>query len=145
MIFEFWKFRKFFCNQWAYLEGVCFLILCDLRPILGFWILRGNFWVWFFSFESCFGFRGGCFLTFFIWGFFYSQKLLSTNSDGGGKENVLLIVWLSDDKAKTAVVGSWQFAVRFLLAQEGELLLWLFHRSAIDFQLQSFKKDQKGV
>ena len=45
LIFEFWKFRKLFWNQWAYLGRVCFLTFCDLRLILGFWILRGNFLV----------------------------------------------------------------------------------------------------
>ena len=45
LIFEFGKFRKLFWNPWAYLGGVCFLTFCDLRLILGFWILRGHFLV----------------------------------------------------------------------------------------------------
>ena len=43
------------------------MTFCDLRLILGFWILRGTFLVWFFSFEnfkSSFGISGVCFLTF---------------------------------------------------------------------------------
>ena len=65
-------------NQWAYLRGVCFLIFCDLRLILSFWILRGNFLVWFFSLEkskSCRGIsgpirEGSVFWHFVIWGLF---------------------------------------------------------------------------
>ena len=41
--------------------GVSFLTFCDLMLIIGFWILRGNFLVGFFSFEnveSCFGISG---------------------------------------------------------------------------------------
>ena len=78
LIFEFWKFWELFWNQWAYLGGVCFLTFCDLRLILGFWILRGHFLVWFLSFEnseSCFGISGhiwggSVFWHFVIWSFF---------------------------------------------------------------------------
>ena len=41
-----------FWNQWAYLGRVCFLSFCDLKLFFGFWILRGNFLVWFLSFEN---------------------------------------------------------------------------------------------
>ena len=44
--------------------GVSFLTFCDLRLIVGFWILRGNFLVRFFSFENfeiCFGIGMGIF------------------------------------------------------------------------------------
>ena len=52
LIFEFWKFRKLFCNQWHIWGGVCFLTFCDLKLFFGFWILRGHFWVWFLNFEN---------------------------------------------------------------------------------------------
>ena len=45
-------------------DGVSFLTFCDLRLILGFWILRGHFLFLFFSFEnfeSCFVIRIGIF------------------------------------------------------------------------------------
>ncbi len=32
--------------------GVSFLTFCDLKLFIGFWILRGHFWVWFLSFEN---------------------------------------------------------------------------------------------
>ena len=39
-------------NQWAYLGMVSFLTFCDLRLILGFWILKSHFLVCFLSFEK---------------------------------------------------------------------------------------------
>ena len=39
LIFEFWKFRKLFWNQWEYLGGVCFLTFYNLKH---FWWSKGG-------------------------------------------------------------------------------------------------------
>ena len=59
-------------NRNSHIWGVSFLKFCDLKLILSFWILRGQFWIWFFiflNFESCFEIRMGTFEGSFFWHF----------------------------------------------------------------------------